>query len=140
MYTSWSYIDANAQQHWGLDVVDNFSTAASTFSLQSLIYDGGVRYKTKNALRYKLSNLPLPANCTLQAIVSQDRGSFVASPTETTNQTSVVYETNNARFHEYQWGFQGTCAAGVTNPPTITGMTMEVDPLTDEIELRYDSD
>lgn len=138
MYTSWSYIDSAGATHYGLDLVDNSSTAASSFNLTSLIYDGGVRYKTKNALRYKLSFLPLPANCTLQATVSQDRGAFVASPTASTGDTNIIYETDNARFHELQWGFQGTCGTGVNNPPTITGMTMEVDPLVDEVELRKD--
>jgi hypothetical protein len=138
MYSSWSYIDSGGITRYGLDLVDNSSTAASIFNLTSLIYDGGVRYKTKNAYRFKLSFVALPTGCTLQPLISLDRGAFVSGPTAPAGATSLIYETNNSRFHEIQWGFQGTCPPGLTTPPTITGLTMEVDPLTEEVELRDD--
>lgn len=141
MYMSWRYTDGSSITHYGLDLIDNTSTPAANFSWQSLIYDGGVRYKQKKALRYKINFLPLPANTTLTANYTINRGTQVsASPsgqsyTATTGDTSVVVDLNNARFHELQWGFSGTCSSAAT-APTITGITMEVDPLTDETDVR----
>lgn len=138
MYISWQYTDAGGVTRRGVDVVNNSSSAASTFSWQSLIYDGGVRYKMKNLLRIKLSFLALPANCTLQVGYSLDRGAFTYSPTANANDTDIIYQVDAGRFHEVQWAFKGTCASGVVSPPTITAVTVEVDPLADEVELRED--
>ena len=144
MYMSWSYKDANSVTHNGIDILDNTSTPATNFSWQSLIWDGGVRYKTKKALKIKVNFLPLPANTTLNLNYTFDRGTLISadptggvSYTASTGDTAIVIELNNARFHEFQWGFTGTC----NNPasaPTITGVTMEVDPLLDERAIRQD--
>lgn len=145
MYISWQYTDSGGATHYGIDLVDNFSTPAAIFNWTSLIYDGGVRYKLKRALRYKINFLPLPANTTLTAMYSLDRGAFItADPISgvaydaTTGSTSIVVELNNARFHEIQWGFQGTATSAATTPLRITDITMEIDPLTDEVDVRKD--
>lgn len=138
-YTSWQYTDGTGAVHYGIDLIDNFSTPAQTFDFQSLIYDGGVRYKTKQAYRLKVNFLPLPANTTLQAKYSLNRGAYVLSPTAKTGDTDVLLDINSGRFHEIQWGFQGTCASNATVAPTITGVTMEIGPLPEELaELRKD--
>lgn len=144
MYISWKEKDANGVTKYGLDIIDNTSTPASSFSWTSLIYDGGVRYKRKKALRYKINFLPLPANTTLTAFYSIDRGANISTDpngsnsfTATAGQTSIVVELNNARFYELQWGFTGTCT-NAASAPTITGVTMEVDPLLDEHVMRKD--
>ena len=144
MYTSWQYTDANSVTHYGLDLVNNNSTPASTFSWDSLIYDGGVRYKRKRAQRIKFSFLPLPVNTTLTGYYSIDRGSKIsADPTSgvsfsvNSGETSLVMELNNARFYELQWGFTGSCN-GATSAPTITGITCEVEPREEEIAIRKD--
>lgn len=136
MYMSWKYNDGTTTRY-GIDLVNNFSTPASSFSWQSLIYDGGSRYKLKNHLRVKLSFLSLPANCTLQIGYSIDRGAFTWSNTATTGQTDIVLETNNARFHEVQWAFRGTCSSA-SSPPTITGITADIDPLLEEVDVMKD--
>lgn len=138
MYISWQYTDSGGTVHYGVDVVNNSSTAATTFSWQSLIYDGGARYKTKNLLRIKLSFLPLASGCTLQIGYSLNRGSFTWSNSAVANDTNIIFQVDSGRFHEAQWSIQGTCDGTVTNAPTITGITVEVDPLVDEIELRGD--
>lgn len=145
MYISWSYFDG-AVTRYGMDIVDNFSTPATAFNWRSLIYDGGVRYKSKRAFRYKINFLPLPANTTLTAFYTMDRGSDIsADPTTGTaytaaqGATDIVVEINMGRFHELQWGFTGTCASNATSPPTITGITMEIDPQTDMADIRKDS-
>jgi len=145
MYISYSYTLSGVTYN-GLDILDNYSTPASSFSWTSLIWDGGVRYKTKQALRMKVSFTPLPSGCTVTPFYSINRGANViadpdtgASFTQSTaGQTSVVVEINNGRFHELQWGFLGTNSNAVTTPLTISGVTMEVNPLQDEIDLRKD--
>lgn len=146
MYMSWSYEDSNSVTHNGLDVVDNFSTAAPNYSWTSLIWDGGVRYKTKRAYRFRVNFLPLPAGCTLTAQYSLDRGTFISADPTSNNpytanvgDTALTVEMNEARFKEIQFGFFGTCTAAST-PPTITGVTLELDPLETEVSLRHTVD
>lgn len=126
-----------------LDQVNNSSAPATVFSWDSLIYDGGVRYKQKEAMRLKINFLPWPANATLQAYYSLERGAKVnADPitntpySPSTGDTSLVIDINK-RFYEGQVGFSGTCANPATIP-TITGVTLEVDPLAAESDLRVD--
>lgn len=125
-----------------LDVVDNTSNPATVFNWSSLIYDGGVRYKQKEANRFKISFLPWPANATLKAWYAFERGTRVdedssgADYSPAAGDTSIIIDVQK-RFYEGQWGFTGTC----NNPasvPTITGITMEVDPLQSEEDLRVD--
>ncbi len=146
LYTSWSYT-SGSQTYYGLDILDNFSTPASTFSWESLIWDGGSRYKLKQALRLKISFLPLPTGCTITPMYSLDRDAFVTADPATgtpftltkVGKTAAVIELNNARFHEIQWGFQGTSDTTATIPVTITGVSIEINPLPDEIDLRSES-
>lgn len=145
MFTSWEYTDANAVVHYGLDILDPTSTAAPNFNWTSLIWDGGVRYKQKNALRYKVSFLPLPANTTITAWYSLNRGAQIsADPTTNTSYsastgaTDIMVEIDKGRFFEAQWGFYGT-TNGATTPLTITGVTMEIDPLESEVDLKEDN-
>jgi hypothetical protein len=126
-----------------LDRVNNSSAAAAVFSWDSLIYDGGVRYKQKEASRLKVSFLPWPANATLTVYYALERGTAVSADPVTavafspaTGDTSIIIDINK-RFYEAQWGFSGTCASPATIP-TITGITMEIDPLQSESDLRTD--
>jgi|ERR1700761_947791 len=133
MYISWQYIDAGGVTHYGLDLLDNFSTSATTFSWQSLIWDGGVSYKIKQGQRIKVSCRALPTGATLQAGYSLDGGAWVWSPSVTTGAHGVTIDINK-RFHEIQYGFQGT-TTGTTTPPVIIGVTFDVDPLPGETQL-----
>jgi hypothetical protein len=126
-----------------LDTLNNSSNAAGVFSWDSLIYDGGVRYKQKELNRIKISFLPWPANATLTVYYALERGSKVqADPVSTTayspgtGDTSIVIDVNK-RFYEAQWGFSGTCSSPAT-PPTITGIVAEIDSLGVEADLRTD--
>lgn len=126
-----------------LDVVNNSSTPAAVFKWESLIYDGGVRYKQKELSRYKVSFLPLPANSTLDIWYALERGTRVTADPITsvnyspnTGDTSIVIDINK-RFYEAQWGFTGT-SSSPASAPTITGITMEIDPLETEADLRVD--
>jgi hypothetical protein len=126
-----------------LDRVNNSSQPAGVFSWDSLIWDGGVRYKQKEMMRIKVSFLPWPANATMNVYYALERGSQVsADPISAaqyrpaTGDTSIIIDINK-RFYEGQWGVFGTCSNPAT-PPTITGITMEVDPLQSESDLRVD--
>lgn len=138
MYVSWKFTDSDSVTRYGIDLVDNFSSAATNFNWKSLIYDGGVRFKQKNLLRIKMSFVALPSNCTLQVGYSLDRGAFAFSPSASTGDTNLLLQVDSGRFHELQIAFQGTCASGVFTAPTITGVTFEVDPLGEEVELIND--
>jgi hypothetical protein len=124
-------------------MVNNSSTPAGVFSWDSLIYDGGVRYKQKELNRIKVSFLPWPANATLTIYYALERGSKVSadpitsvSYSPTTGDTSIVIDVNQ-RFYEAQWGFSGTCSSPAS-APTITGVVAEIDPLQAEADLRTD--
>lgn len=125
-----------------LDRVNNSSTAAAAFSWDSLIYDGGVRYKQKEAARLKISFLPWPANATLTVYYALERGTAVTADgansfSPATGDTSIIIDINK-RFYEAQWGFTGTVTGALATIPTITGITMEIDPLQSESDLRTD--
>jgi hypothetical protein len=135
MYVPWQYTDANSVTHYGVDLLNNFSTPATNFNLRSLIYDGGVSYKVKNSLRMQITFLPLPSGYTLQAFYSLNRAADVLSPTAVAGDHKLVFEIDNARFNELQWGLIGT-SSGATTPIDFTGLTMEIQPLVDESDLR----
>lgn len=141
MYMSWTYVDSGGATRYGLDITNNSSKPASTFSWQSLIWDGGVRYKMKQAMRLKINFLPLPVGSTLTANYIIDRGTAISddagtSFTAVAGDTEIVVQMNARRFHEIQCGFTGTCNSDT--PPTITCVVMEIDPLTEEADLRPD--
>lgn len=126
-----------------LDVVNNNSASASAFGWNSLIYDGGVRYKQKQIDRIKVTFLPWPSGATLNVYYALERGTAVtADPISSvafapaTGDTSIVVDVNK-RFYEGQWGFTGTTTSP-SSVPTITSVTAEIDPLQDEMDLRRD--
>lgn len=146
MYQSWSYYDG-VQTIYGLDVIDNNSKPTTVARYESLIFDGGVRYKMKRALRLKINFLDLPTGVTVTPLWSLDRGAWQSvdpitgqSFAATTGDNSLMVELNNARFHEIQWGFYVTCDNTATEPAVITGVTMEVDPLVGEQNMKRDDD
>lgn len=136
MYTSWAYTDAGGI-HYGLDRLNNSSPAATSFNWQSLIYDGGSRYKTQEPHRLKISFNALPTGSTITPYYINDRGATVTGTSVTTGATNAMQEIN-ARAHETQYGFTGTNVAGLMTPPIITGVTLEVDPMSDEIGVTND--
>ena len=145
MYVSWSYIDSGGITRYGLDMTNNLSTPARTFAWDSLIWDGGARYKMKQAMRLKINFLALPVGTTLTPYYSVDRGPKIVADTSTgvsfvvgAGNTEVVVELDSSRFHEIQWGFTGTTTASTPTPPTITGIVMELDPLSGEVNVRAD--
>lgn len=138
MYTSWQYTDSNSVTHYGVDLLNNSSAPAASFDWQSLIYDGGVVYKWKQALRMKCTFEAIPTNTQLRLKYKIDRGVWNYGPYTSVGDTSAVLEINNGRFHELQWGFEGTCTSA-TSPPVVLGITVEIDPLGSEVDLIKDN-
>ena len=139
MYINWSYTDAGGITRYGVDVVDNFSTPATSFNWQSLIYDGTIIYKTKIGTRYKIKFNSFPAGYTLTPYYILDRGTPVyATNTPKVGDTDILMEVTPGRFKEIQWGFTGT-SSGATQPLIISGITMEIEPIPDEVDLRKDN-
>ena len=135
LYSSWQYTDSNGVVHSGLDVSDNFSDPAQYATFTSLIFDGGVVYKEKMAVRYKISCEPLPSGWTLIPWWSVDRTARQYGASVTKGATSAFVEWNNMRFHELQYG----CVLinnGATEPAVILGFAPEIDPLTQEVDLE----
>ncbi len=138
LYTSWSYTKGGVT-YYGLDVLDNSSTAALSGTWESLIFDGGSRFKQKYANREKVSFTALPANATVTPFYKLERGSKVSqAATTATGATNALIEINT-RFHEISYGFDWTMPAGITNPPIFNGVTLEVDPTQGEVEVAPDN-
>jgi hypothetical protein len=137
LYTSWSYTQSGVT-YYGIDVLDNTSGAAQSGTWESLIFDGGSRFKQKYADRLKISFTALPAGATVTPYYKLDRGAKVSqSATSTTGATNALLEINQ-RFHEISYGFDFTMPAILTTPPVFTGVTLEVDPTMGEIEVAPD--
>ena len=145
MYVSWSYKDSGGITRYGVDITNNSSGPATTFAWDSLIWDGGARYKMKQAMRLKINFLPLPIGSTITAYYQIDRGTKITADvlsgntfTARVGETELVVELDSARFHEIQFGFTGTTTLATTTPPTITGVVLELDPLSGEVDVRMD--
>jgi hypothetical protein len=138
MYSSWSYTVPGGGTHYGVDLLNNSSPAATSGQWQSLIYDGGSSYKTKEALRMQITYLPLPSGCTITPMYSVDRKPWVLGTSYTTGTRKANLEISDIRFKEIQYGFQFTCPPGTTTPPTIIGVTMEIGTLSEEVDMSGD--
>lgn len=138
LYTSWSYTQGGVT-NYGIDVLDNTSTAARSGTWESLIFDGGSRFKQKYANRVKISFTGLPVGATVTPYYKLDRGAKVSQDSvSTTNATDALIEVNT-RFHEISYGFDFTMPVGLTTPPDFTGVTIEVDPTMGEVEVAPDN-
>lgn len=138
LFTSWEYTDSSSVTHYGLDLVNNSSPPAKKFNYYSLIYDGGVVYRAKMAVRYKVYFEPLPAGCTLTPAFSVDRNPVTYGATVGEGAIEALVELNNLRFHELQYGFIGTCDTTELVRPVILGVTLEVDPTQQEGDILHD--
>lgn len=138
LYTSWAYTQGGVTTY-GIDVLDNSSTAAQSGTWESLIFDGGSRFKQKYANRAKVSFTGLPAGASVTPYYKLDRGAkTTAAATNTTDATNALIEINT-RFHEISYGFDFTMPSGLTTPPDFTGVTLEVDPTMGEVEVASDN-
>lgn len=115
---------------YGVDVVNNSSTPATTFTWQSLIFDNGSTTKIKGASYLEIGYLPLPDGVTITPQYKIDRGNWI---TDSTFSNASLYRSYTAicridipesDFHEIQVGFSGTAT---TLTPTITSVVLVFD-------------
>jgi hypothetical protein len=137
MYISWSYIDANSVQHYGMDRLNNFCPPANNFMLRSLIWDGGVTYKQKRGARVKITLLPLPAGYTVNSFYNVNRGVDIMSPDTAVQGDQSIIQEATPRGIEFQWGFKGT-TNGATLPAVFLDSSMQIDPQKQEEDMRAD--
>lgn len=138
LYTSWSYTKDGVTTY-GIDMLNNFSTAATSGTWESLIFDGGSRFKQKYANRVKISFTSLPAGATVTPYYKLDRGTKVTQQSvSTAGATDALIEINQ-RCHEISYGFDFSMPPGISNPPIFTGVTLEIDPTQGEIEVAPDN-
>jgi hypothetical protein len=137
MYISWSYIDANSVQHYGMDRLNNFSPPAPNFQLRSLIWDGGVTYKQKRGARLKIRMLPLPSGYTVNSFYNVDRNADIVSPYTAVAGDRTILQEATGRGAEFQWGFFGT-TNGATLPAVFLDSSMQIDPEENEEDMRAD--
>ncbi len=119
MYISWR---DDTTGGYGVDLVDNTSTASTSASYESVIFDAGAVYKEKIALRYRVSFLPLPAGAIVTPKYKVERGSWVNGTPVTTGTNAYIYFPSK-RYYEIQVGFEITGTA--TSPVQITGVALE---------------
>lgn len=126
LHISWR--DSSSDGGYGIDVVNNSSSPASTFSWQSLIFDNGSTTKIKKAIALRIGYLPLPSGATITPQYQIDRSGTWVGPTAFSN--TVLYKSNTnmcqidipeGDFREIQVGFTG---AATTSTPTITSVVL----------------
>jgi len=128
LYMSWR--DDGNSPSYGVDVVDNTSSPASTFSLTNLIFDDKRPYDYKNAGYMICTFDPAPSDCTITLKYKIDDDSNYTYSTEavTANSQYLVFAIDR-RFRTITYGLDGT--AGATTP-YITSLFIWVDPLVAE--------
>jgi hypothetical protein len=118
----------------GLAVVDNDSGTSTTFKWRSLQYDAGSPAFQKMALRAGIYFDPLPANTTITPVYRIDDGDWISGPATATEGDRYITCEINKRFHELQYGFDGTTANDLLTP-VIKQVSAEIRVLNEEAKL-----
>lgn len=136
LYFSYRITDKQANTTtYNLAVVDNDSLPASKFKYESLVYDGGVPWTNKQALRMGMSFSPLPDGIVLTPKYRIDGKEWVLSNNPATkDETYVTFEINK-RFNEIEFGFDGTNDGVNNKTPRITSVVLNVRSLSEESKV-----
>jgi len=131
LYISWRDDTQKSGFKYGLDIVDNNSTPASSGTWESRIFDAMSVFKQKAAAGIKLTCFTLPTGVTIRTKYRIDRGAWVY-PDDGVVITGGTYTTPDIqlRFHEIQIGFDWESTASV--PFIVTSMALDVDLLQNE--------
>lgn len=117
-----------------LAVVDNDSGTSTSYKFESLQYDAGSPAFEKMGLRVGIYFDPLPADTTITPKYRIDDGEWVMGPaTATTGDRYITCEINQ-RFHELQYGFEGTTGNDLLTP-VIKQVSAEIRVLNEEAKL-----
>lgn len=133
LYYSYSVYDvATNGYRYGLALVDNSSLPARKFKYDSLMYDGGMPWKDKQALRIGLSFDPLPEGCKIKLKYKIDNRPWVEGGREFTEGDVDAYLEIDKRFREIQFGFNGTNEGTTLIPARFTGIALNARELGEE--------
>lgn len=137
LYFSYSILDvATGTREYNIAIVNNSSKPAKKFKYESLAYDGGMPWKEKEALRVAVSADPLPPGSEIHLKYKIDNKPWVVDTRKLTAGQTEVYCEINKRFHEIQFGFQGTNDGSSLEPPRVTGVALNARELGEEGKMH----
>lgn len=117
-----------------LAVVDNDSGTSTSYKWESLQYDAGSPAFEKMALRVGIYFDPLPENTTITPKYKIDNGAWVMGPATATEGDRYITCEVNQRFHELQYGLDGTTGNDLLTP-VIKQVSAEIRVLNEEAKL-----
>lgn len=133
LYYSYNIHDNDANtDSFNLAIVDNTSKPAATFKYESLIYDGGVPWKYKYALRVGIASDPLPSGTTVTLKYKIDNRAWELAPVNLTSGATEGYVEIDKRFKQIQFGFNGVNTTDVTKSPVFSGIALNARDLSEE--------
>lgn len=122
---------------YGIDFINNSSSAQTNSSFESLIFDNGFTAKRNKALRIYANFLTLPSDCSFKIKYKIDRAtSWTYSPVITASsvQSNIssfdISSSAGTYFYEFQLGLDITSG---TQPPIFTSMTLIYDDTKEEL-------
>lgn len=121
---------------FNIAIVDNQSLPARDFKYESLMFDGGMPWKEKMALRAVASFDPLPEGCTIKLKYKADNQPWVVDTREAKAGDSEVYFEINKRFREVQFGIDGQNVGTTRTPARITSVGVNVRELGEEGKMH----
>ncbi len=121
---------------YNIAIVDNQSLPARKFQYQSLMFDGGMPWKDKEALRAVASFDPLPEGCKLKLKYKIDNRPWTVDTREATEGDNEIYFEINKRFREIQFGFDGTNEGTTRTPARITSVGINARELGEEGKMH----
>jgi hypothetical protein len=124
LYMSWRD-DANSPQTYGLDMVNNSSTPATSAFWESLIMDNGTPYKQKQALKIFFTCKTLPSDVSIILKYKINRATSWTAFSAVTTGTFGRFEINKP-YYDIQIGADITLTG--TTSPEVTTIGLEYDP------------
>lgn len=126
------YIGWQKGTTFGLDLVDSNCKVASSFKVKSRKFDARNVHKEKGVNRIIISTDPVPEGTTAYITYTLDNEVEQISDVQLETGKTQAVLTLDSRFHDIDFGVQGTSEDTVTEPLAIIGMALEWDPLRDE--------
>lgn len=141
---TWNYGDTlyysfavhkNNTTEYAIAIVDNHSLPAKTFKYEGLMYDGGMPWKDKEALRAVASFDPLPKGCEIRLKYKINNRDWVVDTRSAKEGDTEIYFEINKRFKEVQFGIEGI-NTGTKTPARITSVGINVRELGEEGKMH----
>ncbi len=137
LYFSYIVHDNNTNEDvFNIAIVDNQSLPARKFQYESLMFDGGMPWKDKEALRAVASFDPLPEGCKIKLKYKIDNRPWQIDTREATEGAVDLYFEINKRFREIQFGIVGTNEGTTRTPARITSVGINVRELGEEGKMH----